>query len=60
MPSVDAMLGQVISTLQSGYVGEEGRATCVALLEEARAEITRQLPRILNQDVKDALMGRVR
>ncbi len=55
--SVDTKLAQVISYLSMGYIGEKQRAECCALLEEARAEIERQLPHILNAKARRALVG---
>ena len=57
--SADTKIATVIGLLNTGYVGEQQRAECVALLMEARAEITRQLPKILSREVRTALIGYV-
>ncbi len=55
--SADTKIAWVIAKLTSGYLGEEGRAECAAVLMEARAELMRQVPMIKNADVRARLMG---
>ncbi len=55
--SADTKIAWVIGRLTSGYLGEEGRAECAAMLLEARAELVRQVPMIKNAEVRAHLMG---
>ena len=57
MTSADAMIAGVVGALRAGYMDEVAREHLAGELEQARAIIRKNAPKVVSPEVRRALVG---